>query len=324
MRLKLIHLTWIVLTSSVAVWAQGTGSVAGRVVDPSGGAVTGASVVVTDTTTGTAIGTTTDSQGAFRVNELTTARCLVTIEKPGFQIFREQVAVQSGARATLNAKLRVSTAVQSVQVTASAVPGATLQPSQEDILKSNQTIRVLGRQEMKAVGPLAGAPQTLSMVPGANVVGYGNTGQQKATIVINGINQGWGGYGGYNYPGSLGVTLDGIPIVDAGSGLWPSASLPQSGIFQNTNVTYGPGDPATRYYTDVGGSLEFTPIQPASKAHIDGTVSFGSYSQKNLELNMLSGLYHGWSAVVAGGLGKVNDFRKGPDGFGNPGRDGAL
>jgi iron complex outermembrane receptor protein len=314
----------ILAATALLSWAEGTGSIRGQVTDPSGGAVAGASVTVTNTTTGLATATTTGSQGRFEVNDLTTARYLVTVKQPGFETFAQQVAVQAGQQATVQAQLRIRAAVQSVQVKASAVPGATLEPSQEDVLKSNQTVRVLSRKDMDVAGPLAGAPQIVSMAPGANVVGYGSTGQTKSTISLNGLNQGWGGYGGYTYPGSLGVTLDGIPIVDAASGLWPSASLPQNYMFQNTNVTYGPGDPADRYYTNVGGSIEFTPVQPAAKAHIDGTLSFGSYSQKNLELNMLSGLYHGWSAVVSGGLGKGDDFRQGPDGFANPSKDGAI
>lgn len=95
-------------------------------------------------------------------------------------------------------------------------------------------------------------------------------------------------------------------------------------MFQNTNVTYGPGDPADRWYTNVGGGFDFVPVQPTSKAHMDGTLSFGSYSQKNLELNLFSGDYHGWSTVLSGGMGKGDSFRSGPDGFGNPDKDGAL
>ncbi len=321
---KLIGLCAIVIASALVAWGQSTSSVHGQVLDQSGAVIPGATVTITDTTTGTTTGTTTDAQGTFKVGSLAAGRYVVTVKELHFQTFRQQVALQGGQEATVPVKMMIHAAAESVNVRASAVPGATLQPSQEQILKSNQTIRVLSRRDMDAVGPLAGAPAIVSMAPGANVISYGGTGQQKATIAINGINQGWGGYGGYTYPGSLGVTLDGIPIVDAGSGLWPSASLPQSNMFQNTSVTYGPGDPVDRYYTSVGGSIEFTPVQPASKAHIDGTLSFGSYSQKNLELNMLTGLYHGWSTVVSGGIGKGDSFRTAQDGFANPGKDGAI
>ena len=321
---KLTTLILIIASCALTAWAQQTASVHGRVLDQSGAAIPGATVSVTSTSSGTTTGTTTDAQGQFQVGGLAAGRYVVTVKESHFRTYREQIALGSGEQATVTAKLEIQAATQSVEVHASAVPGATLQPSQAEILKSNQTIRVLGRRQMDAVGPLAGASQIISMAPGANVVSYGSTGQQKATIAINGINQGWGGYGGYTYPGSLGVTLDGIPIVDAGSGLWPSASLPQTNMFQNTSVTYGPGDPQNRFYTDVGGSIEFTPVQPASKAHVDATLSFGSYNQKNLEINMLTGLYHGWSTVVSGGIGKGDSFRSAQDGFANPGKDGAI
>lgn len=325
MNLKIIGACVVIASCALGAWAAPpSGSIHGQVLDASGRAVAGASVTATNTTSGVVTGTTTGSQGQFQLNGLAAGRYLLAVTKIGFTTFTKQAVVQSGRQATVQAQLAIQAAVQSVQVQASAVPGATLQPSPEDVLKSNQTTRVIGRKEMDAAGPLAGAPQIISMAPGANVTGYGNTGQTKATIAINGINQGWGGYGGYTYPGSLGVTLDGIPIVDAASGLWPSASLPQTGMFQNTNVTYGPGDPADRYYTSMGGAIEFTPVQPRSKAHIDGALSYGSYNQKNLELNMFTGLYHGWSTVVSGGLGDGNDFRTGPDGFANPSRDGAA
>jgi iron complex outermembrane recepter protein len=321
---KLIGLFAVVASCALVARSQQTASVHGRILDQSGGAIAGATVTMTNTTSGTTNGTTTDSQGQFQVDGLASGRYFVTVKKSRFQTYREQVALGSGQQAAIKAKLEGRAATQSVEVHASAVPGATLQPSQEEILKSNQTIRVLGRKQMDAVGPLAGASQIISMAPGANVVSYGNTGGTKSTISLNGINQGWGGYGGYNYPGSLGVTLDGIPIVDAGSGLWASASLPQTGMFQDVNIIYGPGDPINRWYTDVGGSFNFVPMEPTPKAHMDGTVSFGSYNQKNLGLNLFTGDYHGWSTVVSGGLGKGDSFRQAPDGFSSPDKDGAI
>ncbi len=38
--------------------------------------------------------------------------------------------------------------------------------------------------------------------------------------------------------------------------------MPQNLIMQDMQVTYGPGQPDDRWYTDVGGRVEYTPIQP--------------------------------------------------------------
>lgn len=317
---------FIVLIASCALtaWGQSTASVTGQVLDPSGGAVKGAIVMVTNTTTGATVGRgTTGADGKYKITSLPPLQFMVTVVKPGFEAYSKEVSLESAKSTVVNVKMLLRSMVQTVEVHATA-PGATAVPTQMDVFKSGQTLRVLTRKQMDAAGPLAGAGQIVAQAPGANVVSYGNTGGTKSTISLNGINQGWGGYGGYNYPGSLGVTLDGIPIVDAGSGLWASASLPQTGMFQNVNVIYGPGDPVTRWYTDVGGSFNFVPMEPTPKAHMDGTVSFGSYNQKNLELNLFTGDFHGWSTVVSGGLGKGDSFRHASDGFNSPNKDGAI
>ena len=83
----------------------------------------------------------------------------------------------------------------------------------------------------------------------------------------------------------------------------------------NVNVTYGPGDPAGRWYNNIGGGIEFTPVQPTAKPHADLSATYGSYNQKDLSANLTSGLYRGWSGVLAAGVGSGNDFRNAPDGF---------
>jgi iron complex outermembrane receptor protein len=208
--------------------------------------------------------------------------------------------------------------------TSNTVPGATTQPTQEQIFRSPQTVRVLDRQQMNAAGPVAGGAQILSYAPGANVTGYGNTGATKYTIMLNGLNQGWGGYGGYTADGLLGITFDGVPIVDPLTGLWASATIPQTAMIQNTNVTYGPGDPVDRWYTNIGGSVEFTPLQPTAKPGGDLEMTYGSYNQKNLFLDLRTGNYHGWSSVLAFGGGNGDSYRQGADGFTNPNHDYAV
>lgn len=223
---KLLCLCAVVAACTMAAWAVPPNSVSGQVADPSGAVVTGAAVTVTDRASGAASRTATDAQGGFQVGGLTDTHYVLRVTKTGFQTFTQEVTLQSDRPAVLHVQLTVRSVAQSVEVHATA-PGATPVPTQQEVLQSNQTLRVLSRKQMDMAGPLAGAGQIVAQSPGANVVSYGNTGGTKSTIVLNGINQGWGGYGGYNYPGSLGVTLDGIPIADAATGLWPSASLPR-------------------------------------------------------------------------------------------------
>ncbi len=206
----------------------------------------------------------------------------------------------------------------------SAQTGVTKAPSQKQVFKSGTTVRVLNRKILDAAGPVAGAAQMLSYAPGAQVSGYGNTGATKYTVTLNGLMQGWGGYGGFTGDGALAVTLDGVPVVDPATGLWQSNMIPQSGMIRNVTTTYGPGNPLNRWYNNIGGGIEFTPVQPTAKPGGDVNVTYGSYGQKNIEFDLRTGDYHGWSTVLAGGAGEGDSFRTAPDGFTSPSNDYAI
>jgi iron complex outermembrane receptor protein len=266
----------------------------------------------------------TDPDGSYSLEGLTPGTYRVRASKQGFSQFERTLVLKTGQNAPFDIRLDLSAVQQTVVVNGGSIPGTTAEPSQDDVFLSDQTLRVIDRTQMDMLGPVGGAAQTIGLSPGARVTGYGNTGATKYTISLNGINQGWGGYNGYTGGASLGITFDGIPVVDPATGLWQSATVPQMQLIQDTVVTYGPGDPATRWYDNVGGSVEFTPLQPGGKLHGDLLLTYGSYNQKNLQFDISSGIYKGWSTILAGGGGQGDDFRNGPDGFGNPSKDLAI
>ncbi len=53
-------------------------------------------------------------------------------------------------------------------------------------------------------------------------------------------------------------------------------------------------------------------------------LTYGSYNQKNLQFDLSSPVYKGWSTIIAGGGGSGDDFRNGPDGFGSPSKNLAI
>jgi iron complex outermembrane receptor protein len=321
---KVICLCLAILSCALMAWTQGTGKISGKVVDVSGSPVAGASITMTDLTSGAVARAKTAANGQFSASGLAPDRYLVTVEKTGFNAFIERVSLATQQSVNIQATLTVETLAQSVVVRGTVVPGATPQPTRSQVFLSDQTIRVLDRKQLDAAGPVAGGAQMISYTPGASVTGYGNTGATKYTIMLNGVTQGWGGYGGFTAPGSLGVTFDGVPIVDVATGLWQSATMPQNLLMQNLTVTYGPGDPSKRWYTNVGGQVEFTPVQPTVSRHMSVSASYGSFNQKNIAFVLSTGGFHGWSSVIAGGLGNGDSFRSAPDGFNNPSKDGAV
>ena len=197
-------------------------------------------------------------------------------------------------------------------------------PTPQQVFQSPQTVRVIDPAQTQAVGPAAGAAQAVSIMPGANVLGYGSTGATKYSISIDGIGQGWGSYGGYTGGASLMITLDGVPIVDPATGLWASASLPALSMFQAPQITYGPGDAASRWYDNIGGAIEFTPLQPTKTAGGTVNLTYGAYNEQILDFSLNSGTHDGWTTIFSGSFGTGESFRTGPDGFNNPYNDYAL
>jgi iron complex outermembrane recepter protein len=306
--------------------AQSATGVKGQVMDTTGSPVPNAAVTLTDLTTNTAQSTTTGGDGKFQFDHVLPDPQLVAIEKSGFESFSQHITpAKQNASTTIHATLQVATLAESVVVRGTVDPEAKPVPSRDDVMLTPDTIRVLDRKQLDAAGPVAGGAQMIESTPGANVIGYGETGATKYSILLNGIPQGWAGEAtSFTEPGSLGITFDGVPISDPATGLWQSATMPQNLVIQNLETTYGPGQPMSRWYNSAGGSVEFTPIQPTVDPHLSLAVTDGSYGQQNFAFVGNTGRYKGWSTVAGGGLGRGDDYLQGPDGFGNHSQDGSV
>ncbi len=321
--------TWVLSACMALVvcctsYAAGT-QIDGRVVDASGSVIPKAAVSLTNLTTNRIIHTTTGGDGRFVFMDVSLDPQLITVEKSGFESFTERVTPAAQHATTIEAMLSVATLSESVVVRGTVDPEAKPVPTREDVMMTPQTLRVLDRKQLDAGGPVAGGAQMIASTPGANVVGYGESGSTKYTVILNGIQQGWAGEAtSFTAPGSLGITFDGVPVGDPATGLWQSATMPQNLVMQNLAVTYGPGQPMDRWYNSVGGGVEFTPVQPTVDRHASFALTQGPYGQQNFAFVGNTGNFRGWSTVVGGGLGRGNDFRQGPDGFGNPSKNGSV
>ncbi|MGH9392744.1 MAG: carboxypeptidase regulatory-like domain-containing protein, partial [Terriglobales bacterium] len=285
-------IVWSLFLAAAALsWAAAPGAVHGRVTDPSRQAIPGAQVTLANAA-GVVLHASTDAQGDFAFPSLAPASYVLSAVATGFKS-QSQTVVVGATPVVANLELALLTMAQTVMVRSDAVAGATLAPTPAQVFQSDQTIRVLDREQINALSPVSGSAQIISVAPGANVTGYGNTGATKNTVTLNGVQQGWGGYGGYTTSGALGITFDNIPVADAATGLWQSNMFPQSSLINDTSVIYGPGDPSQRWYTNVGGGVEYTPLQPAGKMHASLLQTLGSYGQENTAFEVTSGLHQG-------------------------------
>ena len=120
-RCALVGVVLAAVFGAGAIWGQVTASISGKVADPSGAAVPGATVTVTSLETGATRTTTTDATGTYRVLSLAVGPYSVKAEAAGFK-----AAVQSGINlvvaqeAVVNLRLEVGVVQEQVTVTAEA------------------------------------------------------------------------------------------------------------------------------------------------------------------------------------------------------------
>ena len=105
-------------SAAVKSHAEGSAEIAGSVADRSGAAVPGAHVTVRAAVTGNAKSAVTNAQGQFDVASLPSGDYQVEVQAPGFQMYTQPVTVQPSERASLDAKLDVGAASQTVTVSA--------------------------------------------------------------------------------------------------------------------------------------------------------------------------------------------------------------
>ena len=119
---------WLsIYTLALTIWicaaarAQRSGVLAGRVMDPSGAVIPGASVLVEPQPSGRSQTVQTDGEGRYRITGLTAGQYKVTAEAAGFQAAVKQVALSSAGRiVTLDIHLAIATQSQQVFVQGNA------------------------------------------------------------------------------------------------------------------------------------------------------------------------------------------------------------
>lgn len=144
----LLPLFALLLSPCLQIVHGAGGSIEGKVIDPKGAAVTGAAVTVTDPVSNQKFSAVTDRQGNYKVEGLPPGTYTVTISAKGFSdLRREDVRVQDGAIATLDAKLDITPLEATVSVNA---PGA--KANSDPVY---QQLRQTGRNESDFSGSFA-------------------------------------------------------------------------------------------------------------------------------------------------------------------------
>lgn len=189
--------------------------------------------------------------------------------------------------------------------------------TKKQIFSSGQSKAVVSRQQIQSVGPAAGAAQALSVAPGVAVRGYGGSaGTARYEFSLRGAKVGWSSVNGDAERNGITVLFDGIPMnnLTSHNGQWDSNEIPILQLISGINVINGPGNPASRWFDSIGGTVDFIPVQPTAKPEYEVGGVFGSDATYGAHFIANTGLIDGWSILFAGGYLRNHTFRVGVPG----------
>jgi len=175
-----------------------TGTILGTVTDPSGAVVTGATITVTNTGTGAIRKTATDATGSYTVSGLQPGQYEVLISSSGFADFKQIITVTVGSRNAVSSRMEVAKAGITVEVSGQ---GAV----QVETQSSDISTMVTG-QQVSELPSLTRNPYDFVQLAGnanSDMAGTGGTGRGANGMAINGQRS-----------ASTDVLLDGAENVD--------------------------------------------------------------------------------------------------------------
>ncbi len=184
----LAFVLWAVAYPSQRAMAQAVyGSIVGTVTDPTGAAVPGAKVTITNLGTGVRFETTTNESGNYQETHLTIGVYQVKVAKEGFQAYVQgNVSVAVDAVTPADVTLRVGPVTQSVTVEAEVTM---LKTTRSDVA---QTFTPKTVAELPILGRDINRFQFIT--PGVQIVGFTAASEQPQDIYRPRVNgQYWGG-----------------------------------------------------------------------------------------------------------------------------------
>ena len=111
---------WMALALSVQAQVD-TGTITGRVTDPSGSVVPNVQITLIQPETSFRFEAVSNSEGIFRIQSLQPGTYQISFESPGFKrLVKDNIVLQTGAVLPVDARLELGSATESVQVTAEA------------------------------------------------------------------------------------------------------------------------------------------------------------------------------------------------------------
>src|SRR5579864_8569699 len=287
---RLLLAMLLVLISCVAAWAQTNGSITGTVKDPSGAAIAGANVVITNTDQGINRQMATNSSGDYNEASLPPGKYDIAVTAAGFKKYQAKgVILDVAQKARVDVNLEVGAASTEVVVEGTNVAQVETQSSE---LAGTVTGKEITQLELNG----RNFTTLVSLVPGVS----NQTGTDEPQVGINGnvsfsMNGGrteynnWELDGGDNMDNGSNGTLNVYPSVDAIS------------EFKVLTSNYG-----AQYGRNGSGTVE---VETKS-----GTRAFHGDAYEFLRNDYFNAQNY-FNSAAAGGTGKAPPYKKNDYGY---------
>jgi hypothetical protein len=158
---------------TASAWAQGTGEITGTVTDPSGAAIAGAKVTVTNIATSAERTTTTNESGIYDIPALNPGTYAARVESSGFRVAeRKDVVLQVGQVDRLDFPMEIGNVSDTIEVTGGAPVIETENATVGTVIENKSIVDL----PLNGRNPL----QLVSLTPGATTNGPASSqGQQR-------------------------------------------------------------------------------------------------------------------------------------------------
>src|SRR5579864_8238729 len=117
-KITLLLLIFVIVTSTMTLHAQGTGTISGTVTDESGAVIPNATVIVTNKATGAARNLTANTEGLYSAPSLPPGDYEVRVEIQGFRTLVRDAQVVAGGSTTVDMSMSLGTTQEVVTVEA--------------------------------------------------------------------------------------------------------------------------------------------------------------------------------------------------------------
>jgi hypothetical protein len=183
----LISIIAIASLMSITAFGQFTSSISGTINDPDGAVISGATVIVKNTATGSEFKATSSGSGVYTVPSLGAGIYIVTVSAAGFkQAVAQDVKLDAGVPATVNVRLEVGSATESVVVQG----GGEIVQTQTANISTTLNVSQISNLPLQSRNTM----YFLTLLPGTNTTGgprgstFNGLPQSTINITIDGLN----------------------------------------------------------------------------------------------------------------------------------------